>query len=58
LLNLAGFKKVLQIDKERTVFKHQEAKICIDKVKDYKDGFRRDWELVSNFSSRIFIKIV
>jgi predicted adenylyl cyclase CyaB len=37
LLNLAGFKKVLQIDKERTVFKYQEAKICMDKVKDYKN---------------------
>ena len=37
LLNLAGFKKVLQIDKERTVFKYKEAKICMDKVKDYKN---------------------
>lgn len=37
LLNLAAFKKVLRIDKERTVFEYKNAKICLDKVKDYKN---------------------
>jgi predicted adenylyl cyclase CyaB len=54
LLNLAGFRRILRIDKERTIFEYKGAKICLDKVKDYKNVL--EIEIVTDQSREKTIK--
>jgi predicted adenylyl cyclase CyaB len=53
-LNLAGFRRILRIDKERTIFEYKGAKICLDKVKDYKNVL--EIEIVTDQSREKTIK--
>ena len=56
LLNLADFRQILKIDKERTVFEYKGAKICLDKVKDYKNVL--EIEIMTDQSRKKTITII